>query len=690
MISRKDKIYDYVKLHTKEMIDTHSLENSGSDALSIALDLKLDRTNVSRELNTLWKEGRLIKLQGRPTLYLDCEALKTEYPNHYIPLTVSAGSSLLDFIQKPQKTQKRELPFHKTALDAIIGSAGSLKNETAQVLAAISYPSGGLPVLLVGSAGVGKRKFAESLFLYSQETGVFDENARFIIINCQDYAHSEERLMLQLLGHTKTSAPGARSAKGLLDAANKGIVYFDGLHKLPSKSIDLVIDLLKNSAYTRVGENRPRPLEAVIMASVRDNLDADFMDTLRSNFPIAVSLPDFYRRSSQEKIEMILDLVTREAYSIHKNIRLDKSVLTAFALPHYPRNESQLRSEIQSACSKAFVEPKNQDACFLTITFDHLSDFVLSAANTCPDDNHAFIRTLALYKNNSIICESNGHCDALDFYKELPLSSDESTSDGAAGSDSPSADARPSLLIVCHGHATASDMQAYTAAQAAQAHVLTAAIDYTGEASLNSLLLQICDAARRLNRGAGVLILADMEPITGLEASVQRRLEIPCRILPSVTLAFLMDCIDKCASGLSLDQFASPGVAPLPPRKELSQEEFINHLVNDILSRTLLYVNPKKATDVLLYSLNTILDQLGMQYSQEIAVKYLSHGVHMLERIIKNVPLPYYQLRQFTNTNHQLMDTIAQSLNVASDTFGVSIPSSEIAYLAEIFLAERS
>lgn len=145
MISRKDKIYDYVKLHTKEMIDTHSLENSGSDALSIALDLKLDRTNVSRELNTLWKEGRLIKLQGRPTLYLDCEALKTEYPNHYIPLTVSAGSSLLDFIQKPQKTQKRELPFHKTALDAIIGSAGSLKNETAQVLAAISYPSGGLP-----------------------------------------------------------------------------------------------------------------------------------------------------------------------------------------------------------------------------------------------------------------------------------------------------------------------------------------------------------------------------------------------------------------------------------------------------------------------------------------------------------------------------------------------------------------
>lgn len=275
--------------------------------------------------------------------------------------------------------------------------------------------------------------------------------------------------MLQLLGHTKTSAPGARSAKGLLDAANKGIVYFDGLHKLPSKSIDLVIDLLKNNAYTRVGENRPRPLEAVIMASVRDNLDADFMDTLRSNFPIAVSLPDFYRRSSQEKIEMILDLVTREAYSIHKNIRLDKSVLTAFALPIIP--------EMNPSSAARFSLPAPRPLWNRRIRTPASSPLPLTISRTsyCPLPIPVrMIITpssgpLALYKNNSIICESNGHCDALDFYKELPLSSDESTSDGAAGSDSPSADARPSLLIVCHGHATASDMQAYTAAQAAQA-----------------------------------------------------------------------------------------------------------------------------------------------------------------------------------------------------------------------------
>lgn len=33
------------------------------------------------------------------------------------------------------------------------------------------------------------------------------------------------------------------------------------------------------------------------------------------------------------------------------------------------------------------------------------------------------------------------------------------------------------------------------------------------------------------------------------------------------------------------------------------------------------------------------------------------------------------------------MDIIAESLSIVSDTFAISIPSSEIAYLAEIFLA---
>ncbi len=686
MITRKDRIHHYVEECTKEIVASHALNHNGVDALDVSLKLKLDRSNVSRELNFLWKEGKIIKLQGRPTLYLDYAVIHAEYPNHYIPLVISKDSSLLDFIQKTEKKVHKELPFHQTPLDNIIGINGSLKEETEKAIAALSYPPHGLPLLLIGNAGVGKRKFAESLYYYSLENHILPDNAQFIIINCQDYAHSEERFMMQLLGYRKNNTLNTKASKGAIESSMRGIVYFDGLHKLSAKSIDLITDILKNGSYSRIGDSSPRPLEATFIAAIRDNTEEELMDNLKNTFPVMISIPDFNHRSALEKIETILYLFTRESFSTQKNIRLDKSILTAFISPVYQKNESQLRNEIRSACSKAFLEQNSSNPCCITIGFEHLSDFLLSSLPCSQSQNAYIINALSMYKENTMICESNGHCDALDFFKNLPSPVSSKLSNNPSTEKTEGDYASLSILIVCHGEYTASDMKNYTQDLADSSHVQTAAVNYTKNIPIDSLLTLITDAAAHLDRGRGVLIWTDMEPVTGMEAAIRKRLQIPCKILSPITLSSLIDSIMQCSSGCELENFSAPLPAKKQNYREMSQEEFINHLVNDILSRTLLYVNPKKATDTLLYSLNLILDSLKQDYSQETAVKYLSHGVHMLERIIRGVPLPYYQLKQFTNSNHQLMDTIAQSLTIVSDTFGISIPSSEIAYLAEIFL----
>lgn len=686
MITRRERIYQCVEDYTKDMVTSHKLENNGINAFDISLRLKMDRSNVSRELNSLWKEGKIIKQQGRPTLYLDYAVIHAEYPNHYIPFVISKDSSLLDFIQKPEKEVHKELPFHHTPLDSIIGIAGSMKEEIAKAIAALSYPPHGLPILLMGNAGVGKRKFAESLYYYAMESGILSENAQFIIMNCQDYAHSDERFMMQLLGYRKTNSLNTKSVKGAIDSANKGIVYFDGLHKLSVKSIDLVMDILKNGFYMRIGENHSRVLEATFIAATRENMEFDLLEDIKNMFPVRISLPDFSKRSSLEKIETILYLFTRESFSTQKNIRLDKSILSTFAMPVYHKNESQLRNEIRSACSKAFLEQNNKDAYFITIGFEHLSDFLLSSTLASQEDGSHFINTLAMYKEDAMICEANGHCDALEYFKSLPHSPSAPIEDRNPLQNSESSAAFLSILLVCHGQSTASDMLQYTQKLAHGHHVLMEAINYSEDISLFLLLDLISDAVLRLNKGAGVLIWADMEPIIGMEPSILKKTGIPCKILPSVTLSALISSVMLCADGCNLEHFFPSEPVRKQNYREMSREEFINHLVNDILSRTLLYVNPKKATDTLLYSLNLILDSLNREYSQETAVKYLSHGTHMVERIVRNVSLPYYQLKQFTNTNHQLMDIIAQSLTVVSDTFAISIPSSEIAYLAEIFL----
>ena len=64
---RMKDIQNLIASYTANGITAHTYDFSSCNAHDIALILKIDRTNVSRVLNQLHRENRLIKLQGRPT-----------------------------------------------------------------------------------------------------------------------------------------------------------------------------------------------------------------------------------------------------------------------------------------------------------------------------------------------------------------------------------------------------------------------------------------------------------------------------------------------------------------------------------------------------------------------------------------------------------------------------------------------
>ena len=67
MGNRQNKIQNYIHELTEKIISENSFEEIyGADALNCSLDLHLDRANVSKEMNTLWKNGDLIKIHGKP------------------------------------------------------------------------------------------------------------------------------------------------------------------------------------------------------------------------------------------------------------------------------------------------------------------------------------------------------------------------------------------------------------------------------------------------------------------------------------------------------------------------------------------------------------------------------------------------------------------------------------------------
>ena len=57
MSKRKELILKAIYAHTLECLEDKQYDKLGMDASSLAMDLRLDRSNVSRDLNLLHQEG---------------------------------------------------------------------------------------------------------------------------------------------------------------------------------------------------------------------------------------------------------------------------------------------------------------------------------------------------------------------------------------------------------------------------------------------------------------------------------------------------------------------------------------------------------------------------------------------------------------------------------------------------------
>lgn len=68
-----EKIYNYILSKSKEFTKEELLEVKGFSAQQVGEYLGILRSNVSRELNNLCRDKRLIKIKNRPVLYFEKE-----------------------------------------------------------------------------------------------------------------------------------------------------------------------------------------------------------------------------------------------------------------------------------------------------------------------------------------------------------------------------------------------------------------------------------------------------------------------------------------------------------------------------------------------------------------------------------------------------------------------------------------
>jgi len=413
LVRRKDLIYDKLKEFTRILI-AEGIENKGKigfDAKYIGKKVGVNRNNTSKELNCLLREGKVIKIKGKPVLYADREYLEEQFSCCMNDLIFEDAESLKLFLMdrgarnlikdKNDKSIGRKeynynsrkndsisskvyVPFddsqkriieRKSVLDSIIGSQESFKTQIEQAKSAILYPPNGLHTLIVGPTGVGKTTFAEAMYWYAIEVGRIPKNSPFIVFNCADYSENPQLLLSQLYGHVKGAFTGAdKSKKGLVDAADGGILCLDEVHRLPPEGQEMLFLLMDKGIYRRLGESEQiLRAKVLIIGITTEEPESVLLKTFLRRIPLVISLPALKDRTMNERINFIMKFFHEESVRIKTIVKVSKEIIKAFMLYDCPGNVGQLKADIQLICARAFLDHITFNTDCVEVKLAHLS-----------------------------------------------------------------------------------------------------------------------------------------------------------------------------------------------------------------------------------------------------------------------------------------------------------------------------
>lgn len=359
-MKRIDKIYNYINENSKSFTKDKFLKQNGFSSQEIGTVLNILRNNVSKELNTLCREKKIIKIKNRPVLYFDRKHLE-----NILSIKISENLYELSDVNSLISAQNTVTEEDYSPFNYLIGANSSLKNQIEQAKAALMYPPNGLHTLIIGSTGVGKSLFANIMYEYSKYIKKLSKDAPFIVFNCADYANNPQLLLSYIFGHIKGAFTGAEKDRdGIVSKADGGILFLDEVHRLPPEGQEMVFYFMDTGTYSKLGEtDRTHKANVLLICATTEDPNSILLKTFVRRIPITITIPDFNERSIDDQIQLVQYLISKEAQRVNKPIKISAEAIKALIGSTSYGNVGQLKSNIQLACAKGFLNCVNTNEC---------------------------------------------------------------------------------------------------------------------------------------------------------------------------------------------------------------------------------------------------------------------------------------------------------------------------------------
>jgi len=221
-----------------------------------------------------------------------------------------------------------------------------------------------ISVLITGETGTGKELIAREIHRRGPRA-----KGPFITVNCG--AIPENLLESELFGHVRGAFTGAyRDKKGRFHEAVGGTLFLDEIGELPLNLQVKLLRALQEKSVTRVGANRPEPVDVRILTATNRHLEAEIAESrfredlyYRLNV-VTLHLPPLRERGDDVLLiaRYLLDRYNREFDRKVKGFNTNAAI--ALRKYHWPGNIRQLENKLKKAVvmsEKSLLGPEDLD-----------------------------------------------------------------------------------------------------------------------------------------------------------------------------------------------------------------------------------------------------------------------------------------------------------------------------------------